>query len=80
MFVFLQYWYTTESIIAKPALVGMLSLWNFPSLAVTPPPSLSLCSDLFMKLLFELTELDFQLNLDHSSFLDETWTIPVSSL
>lgn len=52
-----QYWYTTESIIAKPALV-----------------------DLFMKLLFELTELDFQLNLDHSSFLDETWTIPVYQL
>ena len=31
-----------------------------------------------MSLLFEVTELDFKLNVENSSFLDETWTIPVS--
>ena len=30
-----------------------------------------------MEVLFELTELDFQLSTDICSFLDETWTIPV---
>ena len=33
-----------------------------------------------MSLLFEVTELDFKLNVENSSFLDETWTIPVSEL
>ncbi len=30
-----------------------------------------------MELLFEVTALDFQLMVDHSSFLDESWVIPV---
>lgn len=32
-----------------------------------------------MALLFELTELDFQLEVEKCSFLNETWTIPVSA-
>ena len=30
-----------------------------------------------MSLLFEVTDLDFQLGIENSSFLDKTWTIPV---
>ena len=30
-----------------------------------------------MCLLFEVTEIDFQLLVDHSSFLDESWVVPV---
>ncbi len=30
-----------------------------------------------MRLLFEVTEVDFELSVDQSSFLDETWIIPV---
>lgn len=36
-----------------------------------------LCAAILMKLLFEVTEVDFELLVDHSSFLDETWVIPV---
>lgn len=32
---------------------------------------------LLMKLLFEVTEVDFELSVELSSFLDETWVIPV---
>lgn len=37
----------------------------------------SLPPELLMGLLFEVTELDFELEVDNSSFLDETWIIPV---
>ena len=30
-----------------------------------------------MAILFNVTEIDFQLSLDSSSYLDETWVIPV---
>lgn len=30
-----------------------------------------------MRLLFEVTEVDFELSVEQSSFLDETWVIPV---
>ena len=30
-----------------------------------------------MKLLFEVTELDFELSIDQSSFLDESWIVPI---
>lgn len=39
----------------------------------------SLPPELLMGLLFEVTELDFELEVDNSSFLDETWIIPVST-
>ena len=41
------------------------------------PPSLP--PEVLMGLLFEVTELDFELDVDSSSFLDETWVIPVST-
>ena len=37
-----------------------------------------LLTEVLMALLFEATELDFELEVDNSSFLDETWVIPVS--
>ena len=30
-----------------------------------------------MKLLFKVTEVDFDLDMAHASFLDESWIIPV---
>ena len=30
-----------------------------------------------MQLLFQVTELNFDLDLDHSSFLDESWIVPI---
>ena len=36
-----------------------------------------MCTERLMELLFEVTALDFQLLVDHSSFLDESWVIPV---
>ena len=39
-------------------------------LAVNPAATL-------MRLLFEVTEVDFELSVEQSSFLDETWVIPV---
>lgn len=30
-----------------------------------------------MRLLFEVTEVDFELSVEQSSFLDETWVIPL---
>ena len=30
-----------------------------------------------MQILFRVTEVDFDLNLEHSSFLDESWVVPV---
>ena len=29
-----------------------------------------------MGVLFEVTDVDFQLSVTHSSFLDETWVVP----
>ena len=33
-----------------------------------------------MSILFEVTEVDFELDVEDSSFLDETWIIPVRQL
>ncbi len=34
-------------------------------------------TDRLMAVLFEVTNVDFQLTLSNSSFLDETWVLPV---
>lgn len=35
------------------------------------------CAVSLMQLLFQVTELNFDLDLDHSSFLDESWIVPI---
>ena len=75
-FSILQYWYQESSIVASAALRSKPL-----QLSSSPLPYISChCIEVLMGILFEVTELDFQLQVECSAFLDETWVIPVSPL
>ena len=65
----IQYWYTADSIINQD---DHKSEW-----IITILLTLVSLTGLLISLLFDVTALQFSLNYQHSSFLDETWIIPV---
>lgn len=67
----MQYWYSRESIIGDAELRGKL-FWFFENCEYHGLYSL----DRLMEVLFEVTDIDFQLAVSNSSFLNETWVIP----
>ena len=73
-----NYWYSSESIIGNQVLRGTPNLLlSHQILLVFFLKTLSSSSASLMQLLFRVTEVDFDLELDHCSFLDESWVIPV---
>ena len=77
-FLCCQYWYSNDSIIADSSLRRMLFvLFDGTQIKLYDTCIIHAHTVVLMQLLFQLTEVEFELSVEQSSFLDETWVIPV---